>query len=180
MQLNINIKNVERPMVTGQHAISRVFTSMILAYFMLCLFAFQSDAQTMDSSLSQQSKLSVVGTILPIDLNILLINEGYSVELDKKGIIIWKIEGYTTLLIVNKSGDAIQFISLINGSNATLKKINQWNQTSLFSRSSLDDDGYAKLCLDLDLSGGVTNDRIKDYFRTCRHSFQKWIREVVR
>ena len=34
--------------------------------------------------------------------------------------------------------------------------------------------------LDLDLAGGVTLDRIKDYLRTCRLSYTAWVAEVVK
>jgi hypothetical protein len=60
-----------------------------------------------------------------------------------------------------------------------LAKVNAWNKTKRFSRSYLDDDDHVCLELDLDLAGGVTPDRVRDFLKTCRSAFQLWCREVV-
>jgi hypothetical protein len=135
-------------------------------------------AQT-HGTISSQSSVIIVENLTLRDLHMTLEKEGYTADVDKKGLILWKIDGYKTLLTINGTGDSLLFASIMKGGNATLRKINDWNRNARFSRASMDDEGNALLFVDLDLSGGVTHDRIKDYLRTCRSLFQEWIRKVL-
>lgn len=109
----------------------------------------------------------------------LMTNEGYAVEIHEAGFVQWKIDGYRCQVFVAENSEAIQFHISFGDGNATLKKINLWNATKRFSRTYLDDDGDPHLELDLDLAGGVTEGRIKDYLRTCKVSLVAWCKEVV-
>ena len=109
----------------------------------------------------------------------LMTDEGYAVEIHEAGFVQWKIEGYRCQVFVADNSEAIQFHISFGDGNATLKKINLWNATKRFSRTYLDDDGDPHLELDLDLAGGVTEGRIKDYLRTCKVSLAAWCKEVV-
>jgi hypothetical protein len=104
--------------------------------------------------------------------------EGYSAELDKDGDIIWKLEGYNAL-VLTPNDNSIEFYIAFTESKATLEKINQWNMNRRYSRSYMDEKKQACLELDLDLEGGVTQDRIRDFLKTCRESFVTWYKEVL-
>lgn len=74
---------------------------------------------------------------------------------------------------------ALQFYSVLPGVESSLETVNEWNRTKRYSRSYLDSDQDPVLELDLDLAGGVTEDRIIDFLSTCRLSFSAWLKEVM-
>ena len=97
--------------------------------------------------------------------------EGYAVELE--------LDGSTCLIFKYDKGHAFQFYVGFTDTDATLRKVNEWNQTKRFSRSYLDDEDDPCLELDLDLAGGITKDRLLDFFKTCKVSFSQWHKQVV-
>jgi len=111
----------------------------------------------------------------------IMLAEGYNAQaltLDKDGDVVWKLDGYRTNLIIDDDGDSIEFSSAFTDPS-TLEKVNAWNRSKRYSRSYLDADGDPVLELDLDLSGGVTQERILDFLRTCELSFEAWRKEVL-
>ncbi|MCX7828521.1 MAG: YbjN domain-containing protein [Thermanaerothrix sp.] len=104
--------------------------------------------------------------------------DGYSADLDKDGDIIWKLEGYNAL-VLTPNDSSIEFYIAFAESKATMEKINAWNMNRRYSRSYMDEKKQACLELDLDLEGGVTRDRIRDFLKTCRESFVTWYKEVL-
>ncbi|HMO79853.1 MAG TPA: YbjN domain-containing protein [Pyrinomonadaceae bacterium] len=110
----------------------------------------------------------------------IMVREGYSVTTDEDGDIVWKIEGYSTLMLVASDSESLMFSSSFTDSKATLEKTNEWNRKAKYSRSYIDNDGDPVLELDLDLAGGVTDARIVDFLKTCRGAFVDWVSEVVR
>lgn len=122
---------------------------------------------------------TVVESITLDTLAGLMTGEGYAVEPHELGFVQWKIEGLKCQVFVADDSEALQFHVSFGDGHATLQKVNEWNATKRFSRTYLDDEGDPHLELDLDLAGGVTEARIKDFLRTCRVSFAAWCREVV-
>jgi len=121
----------------------------------------------------------VVDSLTVDELIELMEGEGYAIEQHELGFIQWKIEGFRCQLFIADDAEALQFHVSFGDGNATLRKVNDWNATKRFSRTYLDDEGDPHLELDLDMAGGVTEARIKDYLRTCRVSFAAWCQEVV-
>jgi hypothetical protein len=105
--------------------------------------------------------------------------EGYSYEIDSDGDIRWKLEGVTTLVARQSEGECISFRVSFKNNSTTLSKVNEWNKLKRYGRSFLDDDGDPVLQADLDLAGGVTEDRIKDFLKTCRALMLAWSNEVL-
>jgi len=106
--------------------------------------------------------------------------EGNAVEVNEAGFLQWKLEGFRCKIFVSDDNESLQFHSSFADGTATLKRVNEWNRTKRYSRSYLDDDGDPHLELDLDMCGGVTMDRIRDFLKTCRVSFEAWKLEVVK
>lgn len=126
----------------------------------------------------------VLGSLTTAQLEWLLKSEGFTYTVDKGGDIVWKIDGFRTRLVRTKSDGVenacLQFHAVFeNDGDATSKKINLWNKTKRYSRTYLDDDGDPVLELDLDMSGGVTKERVASFLKTCRLSFTAWRREVL-
>lgn len=109
----------------------------------------------------------------------LMRGEGYAVEMHEAGFVHWKLDGFRCQMFVSDDASALQFHVSFRDGNATLKKANTWNATKRFSRTYLDDEGDPHLELDLDLAGGVAEERIFDFLRTCRVSLATWCKEVV-
>lgn len=109
----------------------------------------------------------------------ILLSEGYSAEPLTREMVSWRIEGFKAQVLVSEDGTALQFHSSFDDDEANLRSVNDWNKRHRFSRCYLDDDGDPHLALDLDLAGGVTNERIVDFLKTCRLSFSRWIEEVI-
>lgn len=121
----------------------------------------------------------IVTTTTAEQLAAFMKGEGYSVEVDPDGDLAWKLDGYKSVIFVADDNASLLFYAAFNDGNATLEKVNNWNKTRKYSRSYIDNDGDPCLELDLDLVGGVTPDRIRDYLRTCRDSFSAWRNEVI-
>lgn len=156
----------QKPAVTATRSALTLVVVTLLA-----VLAFTVAAQAGDKD--------VIESVTRNDVQKLLESEGFSVSVDEDGDLLWKLEGYNTWMFVAKDGESLQFYAPFGDGNATLKKVNTWNQTRRYSRSYLDDEGDPRLELDLDMAGGVTVARIKDFFLTCRVSFTAWTAEVV-
>ena len=104
--------------------------------------------------------------------------EGYSYTVDKDGDLVWKIDGYSALLLIPKDKESILFRASFDR-NVPLSRINSWNRTKKYSRSYLDDENDPVLELDLDLEGGVTPARIVNFLKTSNISFSVWRNEVL-
>jgi Putative bacterial sensory transduction regulator len=156
----------QKPAVSATRALLPLVLVTLLA-----VLAFAAAAQAGDKD--------IIESVTRNDVQELLEDEGFSVEVDEDGDLLWKLEGYNTWMFIAKDGESLQFYAPFGDGNATLKKVNTWNQTRRYSRSYLDDEGDPRLELDLDMAGGVTVARIKDFFLTCRVSFTAWTTEVV-
>jgi hypothetical protein len=156
----------QKPAVFATRTVRFTIFVMLLAVMVFAVAARAGDKE-------------IVETTTRDDIQELLKGEGYSVEVDEDGDLLWKLEGYNTWMFLAKDGQSLQFYAPFGDGNATLKKVNTWNQTRRYSRSYLDDEGDPRLELDLDMAGGVTVARIKDFFLTCKVSFTAWTAEVV-
>jgi hypothetical protein len=122
---------------------------------------------------------TVIETIDGETLQDILQGEGYTnVEVDEDGDIVMRMEGSKILFLIAKDKAAIQFSYAVAGTNADMQKVNQWNVSKRFSRAFLDDENDPHLELDIDLAGGVTIARVRDFIRTCRISLVTFRVEV--
>ncbi len=130
----------------------------------------------MPQTISAQS----YSTISRFQLLSILESEGYSAEeAESPRNVMWKLNGYKTLLIIAEDGASIQFYCAFTNNGTNLNRVNTWNKEKKYSRSYLDNDGDPVLELDLDLVGGVNRARIVDFLLTCRVSLNQWKTQVV-
>lgn len=156
----------------GQAIIGGVMTGMLF----FCL----PDAHSLQSTTEDPVLINrLVKRISQSQIKAIMESEGYSVSIDDNDILVWRLEGYRTILLVSDDEESLQFHASFGGVNATFETVNDWNWTKRFSRTYLDKDGDPHLELDLDLAGGITQDRIVDFLKTCRVSFVAWLAEVV-
>lgn len=100
-------------------------------------------------------------------------------EPDEDGGISLCIEGTSCWfnLSENESSD-IQFFCGY-AKKADLKKVNDWNANVKYGKSYINEHGTS-LEIDLDLDGGVTEGRLKDFIKTCKILLALWERDVIR
>lgn len=123
----------------------------------------------------------VIEKISVAELAAMMKAEGYAAEASADGSdIVWKIEGAKTRIFVSEDGSSIQFYVGFTSKDVTLEKVNAWNQTKKYSKSYLDKAGDPCLELDLDFDGGITRDRVLDFAKTARVSFETWRTTVLK
>lgn len=105
--------------------------------------------------------------------------EGWAISIREGRFIEWRIEGYKTQIFLGDNGKSIQFHAAFGDEQVALAKVNEWNRTKRFSKSYLDNEGNPHIELDLDYGGGITEARVVGFLRTCRLSFERWLKEVV-
>ena len=129
----------------------------------------------------------VISSVSGEQLLHLLREEGYSCSFDDDGDILWKMDGFTTYLFLSRDQNIITFQTGFHCGDedevSLLKRINQWHRSIRFARTFFEqrEEGadLIKLELDIDLTGGVTKERLIDFFITCRDMFSKWRAEVL-
>lgn len=118
---------------------------------------------------------TIVSSTTPGEIQDLMRNEGYAVEVDADGDLLWKVDGYRTWMFVQNEGSSLQFYTTFTSNQATLQKLNDFNADHKYMRTFFNKKGNPCLEADLDLAGGVTRDRILDYLKTCKWLLNKWL-----
>ncbi|MBX3468938.1 MAG: YbjN domain-containing protein [Planctomycetes bacterium] len=122
----------------------------------------------------------VVGTLTGEEVKAILAVEGYAgITVDEDDDLLFSMEGTRCLVITSQRKTSILARFAWSGTSATLEGVNRWNREKGFSRAYIDGDGDPVLELDLELSGGVTVARVKDFFRTVRVSLTTFKAEVL-
>lgn len=111
----------------------------------------------------------------------LLSEQGFpNAEIDADGDVIVRMQGYRVLFLVGTyQGKSVQARFAISGSKAGMEQMNQFNRDVRFGTAYLDGDGDPALSADLDLEGGVTMGRAKDFFRTVNELMVRFLRVVL-
>lgn len=122
---------------------------------------------------------AIVEVMTVQEVSDLLVEEGYRPEIDDETSCSLKIQGYNAQIILNNEGEALQFHASWINSDATLESLNSWNESYLFGRAYMDEKGNPHLVVDLDLAGGVTRDRVKDYIKTCQDLLINFAKEAI-
>jgi hypothetical protein len=101
-------------------------------------------------------------------------------EIDEDGDVIVMMHGRAALVVVG-SGNARQLRILVafTEPRLSLEQVNYWNRTRFLSRAYLDTDGDTILESDLDMDGGVTMNRVKDWLHTFGDTINVFIREII-
>lgn len=147
-------------------------TQFTLAAILLATCGLNRSARAADDT--------VLDVMTGTTLKAIMAAQGFNAtQLDEDGDLLGRIEGVPFYIIIAEDKQSMVFRYSASGSNATLAKCNQWNLTKKYSRAYIDKDGDPVLELDLDLEGGVTVARIKDYILTCKVSMFVFRREVV-
>ncbi|MDR2405629.1 MAG: YbjN domain-containing protein [Deltaproteobacteria bacterium] len=101
------------------------------------------------------------------------------VHYKEKGVIAWELGNNVIALVSTDKPKSINFYTYERGGKVTLEDANNWNRDFKYSKTYLDEDKDVVLELDLDLTGGVTERRIIDFFASCKLSHEQWLKQVI-
>jgi hypothetical protein len=90
------------------------------------------------------------------------------------------IGDFCPMLAITMHNKLIVFRCCTEDHTASLEDINKWHMGYRYSRSYLDDEGDPNLELELDLDGGVCEERIRDFLDTCMKSIELWNSQVLK
>jgi hypothetical protein len=131
----------------------------------------------------QDEDQRVVSTLSLDEAKAVLEGSGYRIDkVDADGDILFLMDGRKVYWIFyGEANDSVQirFAWQRDGTSATEDRINEWNRTKRYSKAYFDHDGDPVLELDLDLAGGVTMARIKDFLYTAQVSVPPFVHEVL-
>ncbi|MDR2613283.1 MAG: YbjN domain-containing protein [Deltaproteobacteria bacterium] len=144
-------------------------------------FAVAALALLQPSPLAAQ-RFGMLTTIEPAKLVGVLKDMGMDAKDDSEGDtkkVLWMLGDQRCFFFFPPGGESIQFYYGVTGTDVTLQDINTWNRDYRYSRAYMDDDGDPILELDLDLAGGISEGRLKDFVTTCQVSFDKWRSNII-
>ena len=125
----------------------------------------------------------VLTAITGSDLNEILKDAGYADgKVDEDGDVLIKIEDRLVYFLVAPNMESVQAKAAwrtSDSSRPSADKVNGWNRMKKYSKAYFDEDRDPVLELDLDLAGGVTVARIKDFALTVKASVRAFTSEVL-
>lgn len=125
----------------------------------------------------------ILTTITGAELNEILNEAGYTGgKVDQDGDLFLKIEERSVYFLIAANKDSIQAKAAWrtdDTSRPSTEKVNTWNRTKRYSKAFFDKDRDPVLLLDLDLAGGITVARVKDFALTVRASIRAFNDEVL-
>lgn len=125
------------------------------------------------------SEVTVIEKIDNVQLAKLALEENFTVSEVKEDHLQLILDDAKCFLLIHENGNNFKFFSGFRNSPTAWEKINAFNRDFRFGRAYLDTEGDPCLEIDLDLTGGVTSDRIKTFLKTCRIVFLVWRHKVV-
>ena len=126
----------------------------------------------------------VVTTITGARLNEILLASGFAGgQVDEDGGVLIRIASKPVYFTVGDDQASIQAHTAWmtdDQSRPSADKMNDWNRTKRYSKVYFDSDRDPVLQLDLDLAGGITVARIKDFAVTTQVSITRFTAEVLK
>lgn len=160
-------------MKKGKWLMLTVFAGLILAAGPAI-----SQGTNRGNSHSGSNRGEIISEVSPRELERIMEDEGYNVDVNRDGSIQWTMEigrgEFSALIFISDDNESIQFWTYFTSDQTSLRDVNRWNQKRRFSRSYLDDDNDPILEMDKDLEGGVTRENLVNFFDLCEASFIAW------
>lgn len=138
----------------------------LLAVVILCVSACSvafADSTTLVEKMSLQ------------DLNGFLSEEGFRPEIKNNGNCEFKLKGLIVQMFLYDDGTSVQFHCGWSNTNVTMEDVNKWNMEWRLAKAYLDVDGDPHLELDMDLDGGITVQRLRNFMQNCSFFLDKFV-----
>lgn len=150
----------------------------VIAILIAAVFAPAASHNVASEDEKEDAGQRVIDKITRDELIALMKSEGYAVDVTDQGNIRWKIDGFRSVIYVADDQHSMQFSVGFVDLEPSLERINEWNRDMRFSSSYLDSEVDPNLKLDLDIAGGVTQDRIVGFLSSCRTAFENWRQHI--
>jgi hypothetical protein len=124
---------------------------------------------------------TVITSITAPEVESILKDLGFTgTRIDEDDDVIVMMHGRTVLVVIG-SGNGRQLRASVAfvGVDLGLEEVNAWNRERILSKAYLDQDGDTILEAEVDLDGGVTVDRVKDWLHTFSFTIDLFVREVI-
>jgi hypothetical protein len=103
--------------------------------------------------------------------------QGYTVLLQEDNTFVaWITEDIDIMLVSADKTNSLNFYTYVKNSPITLSQVNEWNRREKYSKLYLDGDGDVSLELDLDMTDGVTEERIISFLETCAETYPRFFK----
>lgn len=119
---------------------------------------------------SASAPASVLTSLSLADLGDALAAEGVE-DIERVGrtgaqALTFETDGTHVLALLKSDGLIVQLRSAWADTGLGMEAVNAWNSENNFSRAFLDDEGDPALVMEIDITGGVTRERLADALRT--------------
>lgn len=132
-------------------------------------------------TLPARADQTVIEMITASEVESILKELGFTgTRIDEDDDVLVMMHGRTVLIIIG-SGNGRQLRASVAfvGVDLGLEQVNAWNRDRILSKAYLDRDGDTILEAEVDLDGGVTVDRVKDWLHTFSFTIDLFVREVI-
>lgn len=150
----------------------------VIAILIAAVFAPVASREVISDEEKENAGQRIISKITRDEMMELMKSEGYAVDLTDQGNIRWKIDGFRSVIYVADDHRSVQFSVGFVDLEPSLERINEWNRDMRFSSSYIDSEGDPNLKLDLDIAGGVTQDRMIGFLSSCRTAFENWRQHI--
>jgi hypothetical protein len=166
------------------NTLSRRSVALFIAIALILVFSSVISVNATEETVYKKVDCDTLYTII--------INAGYKVHLNSSQnnrtvpcsegdeIFVGLKDDVAVLKLVHNNTTIGFYTFLKIESQNILNIVNDWNRNNYYSRSYVDQGGDPTLELELDLTGGVTEARIIDFFKTCENHFSRWRKEISR
>ncbi|MCF4114930.1 MULTISPECIES: YbjN domain-containing protein [Dethiosulfovibrio] len=109
------------------------------------------------------------------ELRDFLADEGYRPEVENDETCQFKLNGLTVQVFLYDDGSSVQFHCGWSDTGMTMGDVNRWNSEWRLAKAYLDGDGDPHLELDIDLDGGITMQRLRNFMQNCSFFLDKFV-----
>ncbi|WP_108975235.1 YbjN domain-containing protein [Leptospira ryugenii] len=112
----------------------------------------------------QAPSAAILTKIDQAELKKLLKESQIEIVEESENFLVLQLRDYRAALFL-PTEYSLQFYSSFTSAKPRAELVNRWNQKMRYSRAYTDEEGRIILESDLDLTGGVTRENIKDFFK---------------
>ena len=124
---------------------------------------------------------AVVKRLAGADLRALLVEAGYAIDsIASDTLVLVRLDDVRLAVALTNDGQLVHAQAAFIETKATLRTMNDWNRDNLLSRAYLDDDGDPTIETEIDIEGGVTGARLRDWLRTTRQVIAEFMAKLPR
>lgn len=155
---------------------------MLFVFGFITMWGFSSSSYAQPTDLTEEA--TIYKRISPATVSSILKGMGFEYtenRVEQDHMYYLELGGMTVNMRLRSSGETLELFGIFPmNPPPSLKAINQWNGTQLFSTLFFDDDGDVVIYSPLNLNGGVSRENVKGFIRSFRSKVTTlpfWLRD---